>query len=158
LLLAAPLALLTPQSWILGNLLARIPGVDPLSKLALLTDRAPIWLAKGGLEAAVLAAAALTAGRAGALAYAGLAAAALTANTPAEFAGFAYRHFLAALPFSGLGKRAYTAAAALATIPYAIQVWYFGLTWDWAVRYWEAFARGTPIQGPIEESYRALYG
>jgi len=105
-----------------------------------------------------LATATLTAGRAGALAYAGLAAAALAANTPAEFAGFAYRHFLAALPFSGLGKRAYTAAAALATIPYAIQVWYFGLTWDWAVRYWEAFAGGTPIQGPIEESYRALYG
>jgi hypothetical protein len=158
LLLAAPLALLTPQSWILGNLLARIPGADPLSKLALLTDRAPIWLAKAGLEAAVLAAATLTAGRAGALAYAGLAAAAITANTPAEFAGFVYKNFLAALPFSGLGKRAYTAAAALATIPYAIQVWYFGLTWDWAVRYWEAFAGGTPIQGPIEESYRALYG
>jgi len=64
-LLIAPLALLTPQSWILGNLLARIPGVDPLSKLAVLTDRAPIWLAKDGLEAAVLVAATLTAGRAG---------------------------------------------------------------------------------------------
>jgi len=61
LLLAAPLALLTPQSWILGHLLARIPGTDPLSKLTLLTDRAPIWLAKAGLEAAVLAAAALAA-------------------------------------------------------------------------------------------------
>ena len=157
-LLAAPLALLTPQSWILGNLLARVPGVDPLSKLALLTDRAPIWLAKGGIEAAVLAAAMLTAGRAGALAYAGLAAAALAANAPVEFAGFAYRYFLAALPFSGLGRRAYTAGAALATIPYVIQVWYFGLIWDWAVRNWEAFARGTPIQGLIEESYRALYG
>jgi len=106
----------------------------------------------------VLAAATLTAGRAGALAYAGLAAAALTANTPAEFAGFAYKNFLVALPFSGLGKRAYTAAAALAAILYGIQVWYFGLTWDWAVRYWEAFAGGTPIQGPIEESHRALYG
>jgi hypothetical protein len=105
-----------------------------------LTDRAPIWLAKVGLEAAVLAAAALT------------------ANTPAEFAGFAYRHFLAALPFSGLGRRAYIAAAALAAIPCANQVWYFGLTWDWAVRYWEAFAGGTPMQGPIEAAYRALYG
>jgi len=158
LLLAAPLALLTPQSWVLDSLLARIPGVDPLSKLALLTGRSPIWLAKDGLEAAVLAAATLTAGRAGALAYVGLAAAALAANAPAEFAGFAYRNFLAALPFSGLGRRAYIAAAALAMIPYAMQVWYFGLTWGWAVRYWEAFARGTPIQGPIEEAYRALYG
>jgi hypothetical protein len=105
-----------------------------------------------------LATATLTAGRPGAPAYAGLAAAALAANAPVEFAGFAFRNFLAALPFSGLGKRAYIAAAALAAILYAIQVWYFGLTWERAVKYWEAFARGTPIQVPIEESYRALYG
>lgn len=155
-LLLAPLALLTPQSWVLISLLWRIPGTDLLSVLEKVAFRAEwFWYIKLAVELAVVLAAAASAGRAGVVALVGILGALLTARAPQEYAGFVYRHFAVVLPFSR--PRPLWAFALLAFVPYLMQVYFFGLDWGWAVRYAQSFACGCPVEGPVESAYRLIY-
>jgi len=156
-LLLAPLVFATPHSWVLFDLVSRIPGADPL-QLLIIFQRTPTWLVKTGVEAAVLVASALTAGRTQIVAWLGIAGAALAARAPEEFAGFVYRHFIIVLPFAKPSPRLRLMLTAAAFIPYTLQVYNFGLSWEWALKYAEAFAKGEAVEGPIERAYREAYG
>lgn len=157
LLLLVPLMFLTPQSNVLLSLIGRIFSINPLQLLPLLTARSPLWIVKAAIEFAIIVAISLKTGKPGVIPWAGLIASAIIARSPEEFASYAYRHFQTVMPLAKLSKKEYFITVALALIPYVLQVHYFGLSWDWAVAYSQAFAAGTPIHGPIEEAYSKLY-
>ena len=156
--LLAGIALVTPQSWVLTSLIWRIPGVDPVQIFTIALSKTPLWQIKTIFEAALLSAIALTTGRAQLVAWLGVLGALLTARVPAELAGFVYCHFLAVLPFARLDGRLYAVLATLSLPPFLLQVTYFGLDWEWALKYAEALARGEPAEGPVAEAYREIYG
>nr|WP_287070327.1 hypothetical protein [Pyrobaculum sp.] len=154
--LLAPALFLLPQSWILWALARSLAGSDLASRVALLFSASPWWLAKTAVEGAVLIAAAFYAGRMGVLALLGLVASILLASSRPDFGGYAYRHFLAALPFAsaGMGRRLLAGLGAASLAPFFAQVWLFGLSADWALYY---ASTGDLGAGPVAEAYRAAY-